>query len=213
MRSLVFAALGVVLAATASAQTAQPAAPVQRAPAPAIAPISADTQRTLDRLREVALHDDTGYSIVQDLVTQIGPRIAGSEAEARARDWAVAMLRANRFSNVHVEPFTIQSWAWVRQEARIVSPSQQRLVIAALGGSPSTPPGGVEAEIVRFADLASLQAAPESAVRGKIVFIDERMTRTQDGSGYGAAVVKRSRCAPTAQAKGAVACLIRSVGT
>jgi len=66
---------------------------------------------------------------------------------------------------------------------------------------------------VRFADLASLQAAPEAAVRGRIAFIDERMTRTQDGSGYGAAVVKRSRCAPTAQAKGAVACLIRSVGT
>ncbi|HVY84310.1 MAG TPA: M28 family peptidase, partial [Caulobacterales bacterium] len=44
-------------------------------------------------------------------------------------------------------------------------------------------------------------------------FIDERMTRTQDGSGYGVAVAKRGRCAPMAQAKGAVACLIRSVGT
>src|SRR6185295_4837415 len=120
-----------------------------------------------------ALADGHGYDIVEDLVTRIGPRIAGSEAEARARDWALAMLRANRFSNVHIEPFTIQSWAWVRQEARIVSPSQQRLVIAALGGSPSTPPGGVEAEIVRFPDSDSLRAAPESAVPGRIVFIDE----------------------------------------
>jgi carboxypeptidase Q len=209
MRSFVlaaFAALGAVLAASASAQTTPPAAP-------AIAPISADVQRTLDRLRDAGLHDDGGYAIVQDLVTQIGPRIAGSDAEARARDWAVAMLRANRFSNVHIEPFTIQSWAWRRQEARIVSPSQQRLVIAALGGSPSTPPGGVEAEIVRFADIPSLQAASESSVRGKIVFIDERMTRTQDGSGYGVAVFKRSHCAHEAQIRGAVACLIRSVGT
>jgi hypothetical protein len=204
MRSLVFAALGVVLAASASAQTAPP---------PVVAPVSADVQRTVDRLREAALADDHGYDIVQDLVTQIGPRIAGSEAEAHARDWAVAMLRANRFSNVHVEPFAIQSWAWVRQEARIVSPSQQRLVIAALGGSPSTPLGGVEAEIVRFADIPSLQAAAESAVRGKIVFVDERMTRTQDGSGYGTAVFKRSHCAHEAQVRGAVACLIRSVGT
>jgi len=204
MRSLVFAALGVVLAASASAQTAPP---------PPVAAAPGDVLRNVERLREAALNDDHGYDIVQDLVTQIGPRIAGSEAEARARDWAVAMLRANRFSNVRVEPFTIQSWAWTRQEARIVSPSQQRLVIAALGGSPSTPPGGVEAEIVRFPDLDSLRAAPDAAVRGRIVFIDEHMTRTQDGSGYGSAVVKRSRCAPTAQAKGAVACLIRSVGT
>jgi Zn-dependent M28 family amino/carboxypeptidase len=101
----------------------------------------------------------------------------------------------------------------VRQEARIVSPSQQRMVVAALGGSPSTPPGGLEAEIVRFADMAALQAASNDSVRGRIVFIDERMTRTQDGSGYGAAVVKRIACAPVAQAKGAAACLIRSVGT
>jgi hypothetical protein len=67
--------------------------------------------------------------------------------------------------------------------------------------------------VARFADLAALEAAPESAVAGRIVFIDERMTRTMDGSGYGAAVRKRGRCAPVAQSKGAVACLIRSVGT
>ncbi len=39
------------------------------------------------------------------------------------------------------------------------------------------------------------------------------MTRTQDGSGYSAAVFKRSHCAHEAQTRGAVACLIRSVGT
>ena len=86
MRRFVFAALSVVLAASASAQTAPP---------PPVAPVPVDIQRTVDRLREAALADDHGYAIVQDLVTQIGPRIAGSEAEARARDWAVAMLRAN----------------------------------------------------------------------------------------------------------------------
>src|SRR5690606_40046734 len=63
-------------------------------------------------------------------------------------------------------------------------------------GSPSTPQGGLEAEIVRFANMAELEAAPNSAVAGRTVFIDERMTRSQDGSGYGAAVAKRGRCAP-----------------
>lgn len=211
MRS--FAVALIALAGVSSA-AAQQAAPTSAPPAGLQpAPISADIQRTLDRLREAALHDDHGYDTVQSLVTEIGPRLAGSEAEARARDWAVARLRADGFSNVHIEAFTIPAWASVRQEAHIVSPSQQRLVIAALGGSPSTPPGGLEAEIVRFADMAALQAASPGAVRGKIVFIDEGMTRTQDGSGYGAAVVKRGACAPVAQAKGAVACLIRSVGT
>lgn len=204
MRSFVFAALGIVLAASASAQTAPP---------PPVAAVPADVQRTVDRLRETALNDDHGYEIVRDLVSEIGPRLSGSEQEARARDWAVAMLRANRFSNVHIETFPVPGWSWQRQEARIVSPSQQRLVVAALGNSPATPAGGVEAEIARFPDLASLQAAPEAAVRGRIVFIDEHMTRTQDASGYGTAVAKRGGCSRLAAPKGALACMIRSVGT
>jgi Zn-dependent M28 family amino/carboxypeptidase len=61
--------------------------------------------------------------------------------------------------------------------------------------------------------MAALEAAPNSAVAGRIVFIDEHMSRAQDGAGYGVAVRKRGRCAPVAQAKGAVGCIIRAVGT
>jgi Zn-dependent M28 family amino/carboxypeptidase len=153
------------------------------------------------------------WQIVEDLVVEVGPRLAGSEAEGRARDWAVAMLREQRFTNVRIEPFTIPYWDAIREEASIVGPAPQPMVIAALGGSPSTPQGGLEAQVVRFPDMAALEAAPNASVAGRIVFIDERMGRTQDGSSYGAAVAKRGRCAPVAQAKGAVACLIRSVGT
>lgn len=123
------------------------------------------------------------------------------------------MLREQRFSNIRIEPFTLGFWQATREEAAVVTPSPQRMVIAALGGSPATPEGGLEAEIVRFPDLAALEAATPGSLNGRIVFIDERMQRTQDGSGYGAAVAKRGRCAPLAQARGAVACLIRSVGT
>jgi carboxypeptidase Q len=48
---------------------------------------------------------------------------------------------------------------------------------------------------------------------GKIVFVDEHMTRTQDGSGYRVAVRKRSGAANEAGKRGAIAALIRSVGT
>jgi len=210
--TLLFAPL---FASGASAQQQQPGHQVAVNPQapPAVAPISAEQLRTVERLRSAALESDLAWEIVEDLVTQIGPRLAGSEAEARARDWAVAMLREQRFSNVRIEPFTIPYWDATREEASIVGPAPQRMVVAALGGSPSTPQGGLEAEVVRFPDMAALEAAPESAVRGRIVFIDERMERTQDGSGYGAAVAKRGRCAPVAQSKGAAACLIRSVGT
>lgn len=201
-----------MLALAMAAALAAPAVAQQAAPAP-VAPISAEMQRTIDRLQAAALESDRGFEIVESLTTEIGPRLAGSEAEARARDWAVAMLRANGFTNVHIEPFTIPYWDATREEAHIIAPSPQPLRIVALGGSPSTPAGGVEAEIVRFTSMAELQDAPNSAVAGRIVFVDEIMQRTQDGSGYGVAVAKRGRCAPVAQPKGAAACLIRSAGT
>ena len=214
MRAIIIGLAALAAASSAAAQQ-QPAAPAPAAmPAPSpVAPFSPQVQRTIDQLREAGLHDDRGYDIVRDLVTQIGPRLSGSDQEARARDWAAAMLRANGFTNVHIETFPVPGWRWDRQEASIVSPSHQRLVIAALGGSPATPSGGVEAEILRFPDVLSLQNAPDAAVRGKIVFIDERMPRTQDASGYGMAVAKRGACPRVAAPKGALACMIRSVGT
>ncbi len=73
---------------------------------------------------------------------------------------------------------------WVRGEetAEIVSPFPQKLVLAALGNSGATPADGITAEVVRFADLAALEAANEAQVRGKIVYVTHGMTATQDGS-------------------------------
>lgn len=223
MRNFGLAILGAALFAfPASAQQQQQPQPVPGfvqasnppVATPQVAQITPAQQRNIDRLQAAALRSDHAYEIVEDLVTTVGPRLAGSEAEARAREWAVAMLRANGFVNVRIEPFTLPYWDATREEAHIVSPGIERpMVAAALGGSPSTPEGGLTAEVVRFPDMAALEAAPNSAVAGRIVFIDEHMSRAQDGAGYGVAVRKRGRCAPVAQAKGAAACLIRAVGT
>jgi Iap family predicted aminopeptidase len=214
---MVLGLAALALASSANAQQAQPgfvqAVNPTRAE-PQTAPIRPAQQRTIARLQAAALASDHAYQIVESLVTEVGPRLAASEAEARARDWAVAMLRANGFSNVRIEPFTIPFWDATREEAFIVAPGVARPMVAvALGGSPSTPAGGLEAQVVAFPNLAALEGAPNTEVAGRIVFIDEHMIATQDGSGYGVAVRKRGRCAPIAQAKGAAGCLIRSVGT
>ena len=77
----------------------------------------------------------------------------------------------------------------------------------------ATQPGGLVGEIVRFPTMQSLRDAPMTGLEDKIVFVDEFMTRTQDGSGYGAAVQKPSGAANEAGRRGAAAALIRSVGT
>lgn len=178
-----------------------------------IADIPGPVRSTVERLIERGLGDDVGYHFVRDLTTEVGPRLAGSEAEARARSWATRELAELGFTEVRTEPFVIPYWSRQVDRARIVSPAPQNLVITALGGSTSTPPGGVEAEVIRFESMAELRAASADLVAGKLVFIDEKMTRTQDGSGYGMAVRKRRNCAEVTSEKGGAACLIRSVGT
>ncbi|WP_420136384.1 M20/M25/M40 family metallo-hydrolase [Sphingomonas sp.] len=156
---------------------------------------------------------DVGYDIVEGLTTEVGQRLAGTEAEARARNWAVARLKALGFANVRIEPFDMPVWVRGAETAEIVAPFPQKLVLAALGNSGSTPDGGITAEVVGFSSLEALKAAPDAVVRGKIVFVSHRMTATQDGSSYGYFGAARRTGPSIASNKGAAAILIRSIGT
>ncbi|GGY45919.1 M28 family peptidase [Parvularcula lutaonensis] len=173
-----------------------------------------EVKETADFLLRQGLEDRVGYQTTEDLTTEVGARLGGSEAEARARDWAVEHLEELGFSNVRIEEFTMPYWARDYEYAAIAEPFPQELHITALGNSVGTPEGGLTGEIVRFETLDDLIEAPmDNALRGKIVFVDEGMTRTQDGSGYGVAVRKRSGAANEGAKRGAIAALIRSVGT
>ncbi len=165
------------------------------------------------KLRDAALNDTLAYEIVEGLTTEVGQRLAGTEAEARARTWAVAKLKGLGFKNVRVEPFDMPVWVRGTETAEIVSPFPQKLVLTALGNSGATPEGGITAEVVAFNTLDGLRAADPAKVRGKIVFVDHRMTRTQDGSSYGAFGGAR-RVGPSLASKmGAAAIVIRSIGS
>jgi hypothetical protein len=165
-------------------------------------------------LRDDALDNDHyAWDIVEGLTTEVGQRLAATEAEARARDWAVKRLTAMGFANVHVEPFTMPMWTRGAESAEIVSPFPQKLVVAALGYSGSTGPGGVTGEVVHFDSVDALRAAPDGAVKGKIVFIDHHMMPAQDGSGYGQFGAPRRQGPTIASKKGALAIVIRSIGT
>ena len=65
---------------------------------------------TAATLREQALADDTGWKVVESLTTEIGPRLAGSEADARAVAWAQAKFKALGFDKVWIEPVTFPKW-------------------------------------------------------------------------------------------------------
>ena len=165
---------------------------------------------TAVQLRQQALSDTTGWNVVESLTTEVGPRMAGSEADARAVAWAKETFVQLGFDRVWTEPVTFPKWERRSESARVLGSFAQPLHITALGGSPA---GSIEAEVVRFADLAALQAAPAGSLAGKIAYVDYQMVAARDGSGYGPGSAVRSKGPSAAIAKGAIGFLMRSAGT
>lgn len=165
---------------------------------------------TAAQLRQQALADDTAWQVTESLTTEVGPRLPGSEADARAVAWAQAKFAELGYDRVWTEPVTFPKWVRRSESARVVGDHAQPLVVTALGMSPG---GEIEAEIVRFEDFAALEAAPEGSLEGRIAFVDFRMPRASDISGYSAAGDTRSRGASVASSKGAVGYLMRSLTT
>lgn len=166
------------------------------------------------QLRDAALAGhDIAYAWVSELTSRFGPRPAGSVNEHQAAEWAAARLKELGFENVHIESFPITAWVRGTESAQITSPSAQPLVVAALGESPPTPAAGLEGEIAIFPSFDALKAAPPGSLNGKIAMVARKMVRTQDGAGYGAAVEARIDGPGEAARRGAIAFLLRSVGT
>ncbi|MEN9867117.1 MAG: hypothetical protein RL748_2707 [Pseudomonadota bacterium] len=171
---------------------------------------SAAQLQTAAKIRDTAAADNVSYRILESLTTEVGSRMAGSEGDAKAVAWAEAKFKALGFDKVWKEAVTFPTWKRGVERAEIVSPYPHVLSVTALGGSIATPANGIKAEVVQFATLQDLKNAQDEAVRGKIVFINHKMHKPDD---YGVVAAGRSRGASVAGRKGALALVIRSVGT
>lgn len=170
---------------------------------------------SLEAAADRAFDSDTiAWDFVEGITTEVGPRHPGTEAEARARAWAMAWLEAQGFANIKNEPFAMETWVpGDIHRARVTAPFAQDLVIQPLGNSAATPVGGIEAELVFFPTIADLQAAPEGSLAGKIAFVSHEMRAAQDGSHYGYFGGARFFGPGLAAQKGAAAIVIKSIGT
>ena len=199
-------ALSLAVCAPALARPHKPAAPPP-------APERSDPAVVAAALRDKALDDPTAWDFVESLTTEVGPRLAGTVQAERGKDWGLAKLKALGFENVHAEPFLMTAWVRGAESAEVTAPFPQTLMITGLGGSPPTPPGGIEAEIALFRSYADMLAAPPGSLAGKIAVVTQPMVRTQDGAGYGAGTILRRRGPVEAARRGAIAYLVRSVST
>ena len=164
-------------------------------------------------LRDRALQGTSAYDHVSSLVTEVGPRLAGSAGDEAAVRWAMNRLGKLGFTAVRSQDVLVPRWIRGSTEVTLLGAAPQALVAATLGGSIGTGEEGIEAPLIEVASLDALSATPAAAVKNKIVFINERMERTRDVTGYSKTVKNRAQGASVAANLGAVALVIRSVGT
>src|SRR6266853_2826754 len=115
-------------------------------PAEEKSPFAAADAQIVSEIRE---HSEAAANL-EYLSDTIGARLTGSPQLKQANDWTREMFAKYGAMDAHLEGWTMErSWTRGRASARILSPAEQPLTIAAAGWSPSTP-GAVTGEVVYF---------------------------------------------------------------
>ena len=181
-------------------------------PAPAEEPGVAAHGDAVRRIIDEATTRGRSFAVLQHLTDRIGPRLSGSAGAAEAVRFTSALLRADGF-DVRLEPVMVPHWVRGEETAEIVDGTPRRLALTALGGSIGTPAEGITAEVVVVPTLEALRTMSADEVRGRIVLFNRKMVAESKTDGYGMVVDQRTKGADEASRLGAVASLIRSVGT
>ena len=211
-------------AALAAAQPAGEPSPSPTAtPSPTPVVFSPQTLGELKQLRDAALTSDYAWRQTAHLSNNIGPRLSGSAQEKRAVEYVAAEMKA---LGLEVKLEKIMVPRWVRGEERgalvefpgMAPGTTQKIVLTTLGASVATPPEGITAEVVVVKNFEELQALDRGKVAGRIVLFNYAYDEQMAAGGrafeaYEQAVVYRGDAPAAAARMGAVASLIRSVGS
>ena len=222
MHSTGFLRLAPVLVSSLLAARALHAQP-SPSPAPTPVQFSAQTLAECRQLQEAALASDYAWRQTAHLSNNTGPRLSGSPQAARAVEYVAAELKALGLE-VRLEKVMVPHWVRGEEHAELLEwpgmapETRQNIVLTALGGSVATPADGLTAEVVVARDFDELQSLGREKVSGKIVVFNHAFDKSmaaqgRAGDAYGQAVVYRGDAAVAAARLGAVASLIRSVGS
>jgi hypothetical protein len=120
------------------------------------------------------VNDARSLRDVTALTEAAGARLTGTAGYDQAAAWAAGQFRDAGIAAVALEPFAIGR-GWQRESARgrVVAPIERPVQIASLGWMPSTPDGGLEAEVVVLHDLRPDRIAAQASLRGRIALLPE----------------------------------------
>lgn len=167
------------------------------------------------KIFDEALSNGRCHEDLRSLCKDVGARLAGSAQADMAVYWGEQKLKSYKFDTVYLQPIMVPHWdrgnkesAWIKHE----DGSLKKIPVTALGGSVGTN-GLMEGELAYFNTLDDLKKAPQSAVQGKVIFINQPMNEKEINTfrAYGGCYAIRNNGAVEGAKKGAIAVIIRSI--
>ena len=166
MNGIRLASLSLLLVCLDTAGAAQPS-PVQPSDSPAV--------RIIGRaLSPSPLSED-----LRRLTDEVGGRMTGTPAMARAIDWALDAFKSAGVQ-AHAETYTLPlTWAEGATRLEVLGPAAFPITVVSEGWSAPTPAGGIEAELVYVGDGSEADFARlGTRLRGAILLADMPVIET-----------------------------------
>jgi hypothetical protein len=173
---------------------------------------------TIKKIYDESLTKGQSYPLLEQLTQKVGARLSGSPQAAAAVEWGRHTMLQLGFDSVWLQPVMVPHWVRGKKEvAKIITTKQGTVLvnILALGGSIGTGPQGIHASVVEVKSFDELKQLGEKNIKGKIVFFNRPMdpTRIQTFAAYGGAVDQRGTGPSEAAKYGAIAAIVRSMGS
>src|SRR4029077_11581274 len=137
------------------------------------------TKPALTKIAGEGMMNSHAFEYLTELSDNVGARVTGTPEAQKALDWGIAKMRGIGLGNVHAEKWQLwRGWKRGTADAEVLTPIRHKLHVDAMGWTGSTPPSGVEGEIVP-ANLLDLDHEIKDVARlkGKIVLMVAKGSR------------------------------------
>jgi hypothetical protein len=177
---------------------------------------SAADEQMLRKIYDMALTDGKAYDWLDHLSNEIGGRLSGSLEAEKAVQYTKEVMQEIGLDSVWLQPVMVPKWTRGVPEYSYIetAPGISSVVnVCALGGSVSTPDGGLKAEVIEVKGIEELEVLGKEAIEGKIVFYNRPMQANliHTFEAYGGCVDQRYSGAKEAAKYGAVGVVVRSM--
>ena len=174
-----------------------------------------EIEKNIQTLFKKSLTEGKSYEWLDHLSNKIGGRLSGSLNSQRAIEWSKNELKNLGLDKVYLQTVMVPKWIRGTFEYANIETSPGNTInvpVCALGGSISTPLGGLRSKVIEVKSFDELSKR-KNEVEVKIVFFNRPMradfVNTFDA--YSDAVNQRTQGAEIAAKLGAVGVIVRSL--